>query len=183
MIVHAREQVSARRLAGALLALTILMGSLLLVAIPFGWLWLLSRIDQSYMAVYFLALGGCPLMMIGWALALLRLNRIYVRLIQADEGDARVLEVSIALAVVIATLFLAVWLLPGSPEPDTSRRRWPRKFRLDRPSPIVSTFTTISRRRSGSLRSRGASSCNPPMPTGRPPSRSRIWTRAGSRPP
>jgi hypothetical protein len=125
MIVHAREQLSARRLAGALLALAILMGSLLLVAIPFGWLWLLSRLGQSYMAVYFLALGGCPLMMIGWALTLLRLNRIYVRLIQADEGDARMLEVSIALAVVIATLFLAVWLLLNLEGGGPQQGPWP----------------------------------------------------------
>jgi hypothetical protein len=125
MIVHAREQLSTRRLAGALLALAILMGSLLLVAIPFGWLWLLSRLGQSYMAVYFLALGGCPLMMIGWALTLLRLNRIYVRLIQADEGDARVLEVSIALAVVIATLFLAVWLLLNLEGGGPQQGPWP----------------------------------------------------------
>jgi hypothetical protein len=109
--VPAREPISAQRLGAALLGLLILMGSLALVAIPFGWLWLLSRLGQPYMAVYFLALGGCPIMMIAWGLALLRVNRVYARLSGGDDEAGQMLEVSIALAVVIGTGILAAWLV------------------------------------------------------------------------
>src|SRR3989442_11084603 len=93
-----------------LLGLLMLMGSLVLVAIPFGWLWLLSQLGQPYLAVYFLALGGCPAAMIAWSVVLVRLNRLYGRLADDDDGAGEVLEVSIILAVVVAVLMLAAWL-------------------------------------------------------------------------
>ena len=105
-----REPISAQRLAAGLLGLLILTGSIAVVAIPFGWLWLLSRLGQPYMAVYFLALGGCPIMMIAGGLALLRLNRVYSRLSGGDDEVGQMLEVSIAIAVVIGILILAAWL-------------------------------------------------------------------------
>jgi hypothetical protein len=108
--VPTREPISPHRLVAAALGLLILVGSLLLVAIPFGWLWLLSRLGQPYMAVYFLALGGCPIMMIAWGMALLRLNRVYGRVSGGGEEAGQMLEVSIALAVVVGTLILAAWL-------------------------------------------------------------------------
>jgi hypothetical protein len=101
---------SSIRLAAALLGLIILLGSLLLVAIPFGWLWLLSQLGQSYIAVYFLALGGCPVMMIAWGMALIRLNRTYARLSGDEDRDARMLEVGVALSVLLGILILAAWL-------------------------------------------------------------------------
>jgi membrane protease YdiL (CAAX protease family) len=96
--------------AAALLGFLLMLGSLLLVAIPVGWLWLLSQIDQPYMAVYFLALGGCPLMMVAWGMLLVRLNRTYVRLSGHDDRDGRILEVGVALSVLLAVLILAAWL-------------------------------------------------------------------------
>ncbi|MFL5907472.1 MAG: hypothetical protein ACJ75Z_07750 [Solirubrobacterales bacterium] len=105
-----REPISPHRFAAAALGLLTLVGSMLLVAIPFGWLWLLSRLGQPYMAVYFLALGGCPIMMIAWGMALLRLNRLYGRVSGGGEEAGQILEVSIALAVVVGTLILAAWL-------------------------------------------------------------------------
>jgi hypothetical protein len=101
---------SSIRLAAALLGLLILLGSLLLVAIPFGWLWVLSQLGQPYMAVYFLALGGCPVMMIAWGMALVRLNRAYARISGDDDRDTRMLEVGVALSVLLGILILAAWL-------------------------------------------------------------------------
>jgi hypothetical protein len=99
------------RLAVALLGLLIFLGSLLLVAIPIAWLWLLSQLGQPYLGVYFLALAGCPAAMIAWSAALLRLNRLYVRLGEEGEGARELLEASIALAVVIAVLLMVAWLV------------------------------------------------------------------------
>jgi hypothetical protein len=98
-------------LAAALLGLLIFLGSLLLVAIPIGWLWLLSQLGQPYLGVYFLALAGCPAAMIAWSAALLRLNRLYARLSGDGDGAKELLEASIALAVVLAVLLLAAWLI------------------------------------------------------------------------
>jgi hypothetical protein len=112
------------RPAAALLGLLILLGSLLLVAIPFGWLWLLSRLGQPYIAVYFLALAGCPVMMIAWGMALLRLNRIYLRVNEADDGG-QLLEASIAISVVIGILILVAWLVLFSHGGGPVEGPWP----------------------------------------------------------
>jgi hypothetical protein len=106
-------------LAAAVLALIIFLGSLLLVAIPIGWLWLLSQLGQPYLGVYFLALAGCPVAMIAWSAVLLRVNRLYSRLRGGGEEAREMLEASIAIAVVVAVLLLAAWLIlypsAGSP--------------------------------------------------------------------
>jgi hypothetical protein len=99
------------RPTAALLGLLILAGSLLLVAIPLGWLWLLSKLGQPYLAVYFLALGGCPVMMVAWGMVLVRLNRAYARVSEDGEEAVQMLEVSLTLSVVIAVLVLLAWLL------------------------------------------------------------------------
>ena len=113
------------RLAVVLLGLLIFLGSLLLVAIPVGWLWLLSQLGQPYLGVYVLALAGCPAAMIAWSGALLRLNRLYARLSGAREGAGELLEASIALAVVVAVLLLGAWLVlyPGAGGP--AEGPWP----------------------------------------------------------
>jgi len=98
------------RPVAALLGLLILLGSLMLGAIPFGWLWLLSHLGQPYIAVYFLALAGCPVMMVAWGMALVRLNRIYLRVNEADDGG-QLLEASLAISVVIGILMLVAWLV------------------------------------------------------------------------
>jgi hypothetical protein len=101
---------ASHRIGAALLGLLILVGSLMLAAIPFGWLWLLSRLGQPYLAVYFLALGGCPIMMIAWGMALVRVNRVYARMTGGGEGVGELLEVSIAISIVVAIAILAAWL-------------------------------------------------------------------------
>jgi small-conductance mechanosensitive channel len=112
------------RPAAALLGLLILLGSLLLVAIPFGWLWLLSRLGQPYIAVYFLALGGCPVMMIAWGMALVRLNQAYLRMSEPDDGG-QLLEMSIAVSVVIGILILVAWLVLFSHGGGPVEGPWP----------------------------------------------------------
>ncbi len=99
------------RVASVVLGALILLGSLLLVAIPLGWLWLLSQLGQPYLAVYFLALAGCPVMMIAWGMALVRLNRVYARISEDGEEAVQMLEVSVAISVLIAVLVLLAWFL------------------------------------------------------------------------
>jgi hypothetical protein len=113
------------RLTAALLGVLILAGSLLLVAIPLGWLWLLSQLGQPYLAVYFLALAGCPVMMVAWGMVLVRLNRAYARI--SDDGQEAVpmLEVSLVISVVIAVLVLLAWLILYSEGGGPVEGPWP----------------------------------------------------------
>jgi hypothetical protein len=97
------------RLAGLVGAL-LFLGSLLLVGIPLGWLWLLSHMEQPYLTIYFLSLIGCPVAMIAWSLVLIRLNQVFVRLHGDRPDSSAMLEASIVFAVVIAVLMLAAWL-------------------------------------------------------------------------
>jgi hypothetical protein len=98
------------RLAALLLGLLILAGSLLLVAIPLGWLWLLSQLGQPYLAIYFLSLAGCPVMMVAWGMVLVRLNRAYARVSEDGQEAVQMLEVSLVISVVIAIGVLLAWL-------------------------------------------------------------------------
>jgi hypothetical protein len=111
LTVIQRETAPHRPFAAALLGFAILLGSLALVAIPIGWLWLLSQLGQPYVAIYALALGGCPIMMIAWGLLLLRVNRLYARLGEGGDQMGEMLEVSIVLAVVVAVAILVAWLV------------------------------------------------------------------------
>jgi hypothetical protein len=102
------------RLVALLLAVLIFVGSLTLVAIPLGWLWLIAHLDQPYMTVYFLALIGCPAMTVAWALGLSWLNRAYLRVIGNRAERPQLLELSITVAVMLAASMLVVWLLSGT---------------------------------------------------------------------
>jgi hypothetical protein len=98
-------------LLAGLLGAVIFLGSLLLVGIPLGWLWMLSHIDQPYMTIYLLSLIGCPAAMIAWSLVLIRLNALYVRLFPDQPRTGDILEASIVFAVVVGVLILAAWIL------------------------------------------------------------------------
>jgi hypothetical protein len=106
------NRTSASRVAELLLAGLIFIGSLVLVAIPLGWLWLISRLDQPYLTTYLLALVGAPTMMIVWGIALARLNRLYVR-VTGEREPAPVLEAGMTVAVLVAILMMAVWVVSG----------------------------------------------------------------------
>jgi hypothetical protein len=113
------------RLTTALLGLLILAGSLILVTIPLGWLWILSRLGQPYLAVYFLALAGCPVMMVAWGMVLVRLNRAYARISEDGDEAVQMLEVSLVISVVIAVLVLLAWLLLYSEGGGPVEGPWP----------------------------------------------------------
>jgi hypothetical protein len=115
----------ARGVAAALLGLLVFLGSLLLVTIPIGWLWLLSLFGQPYLGVYFLALAGCPAAMILWSGALLHLNRRYTRLTGGGDGKQELLEASIALAVVLSVLLLGAWLILNPTGGGPVQGPWP----------------------------------------------------------
>jgi hypothetical protein len=115
----------AVRPVAVLLGLLIFTGSLFLVAIPIAWLWVLSRLGQPYLAVYFLALAGCPLMMIAWGIALLRVNRIYARVSGSGEHARQMLEVSVALAVLIGILSVVAWLMLNPDGGGPMQGPWP----------------------------------------------------------
>jgi hypothetical protein len=110
--MHARDAARPHaRIAAALLGLLIFLGSLLLVAIPVAWLWLLSRLGQPYLAVYFLALAGCPVMMIAWGGTLVFLNRLYARISESGDEAMPMLEVSVVISVLIGVAILVAWLV------------------------------------------------------------------------
>jgi hypothetical protein len=109
--MHARDPAHPHaRLAAALLGLLIFVGSLLLVGIPIAWLWLLSQLGQPYLVVYFLALVGCPMMMIVWGVTLVRLNRLYARISEDGEEAVHMLEVSVVITVLIGVAIMIAWL-------------------------------------------------------------------------
>jgi membrane protease YdiL (CAAX protease family) len=124
--MHASDPVRPHaRIAAALLGLLIFVGSLLLVAIPLGWLWLLSQLGQPYMAVYFLALVGCPVMMIVWGVTLVRLNRLYARISDSGDEAIQMLEVSVAITVLIGVGILVAWLVLFSSGGGPVEGPWP----------------------------------------------------------
>jgi hypothetical protein len=109
MVPAASETRTESRLAG-LLGVLIFLGSLVLVGIPLGWLWLLSHMGQPYLTIYFLSLLGCPAAMVAWSLVLIRLNQVYLRLHGDPPESGAMLEASIVFAVVVGVLMLAAWL-------------------------------------------------------------------------
>ena len=114
----------ARRGTAWLLAGLIFLGSLGLVGIPFGWLWLISQLNQPYTTIYLLALIGCPTMMIAWGMVLTWLDRSY-RERSADRTAPPVLEATITLAVVLTVLLLAAWLLLYGERGGPMQGPWP----------------------------------------------------------
>jgi hypothetical protein len=99
-----------------LLAALVCIGSLVLVAIPFATLWLLSHLVGSLIQVYVLALIACPAAVILWGNALIGIEAARRRL-RGDSGGS-VLDPSITIAVLIALAALLVWyLLSGATGP------------------------------------------------------------------
>ena len=67
---------------------------------------------------------GNPVMMIAWGMALVRLNRIYLRVNEADDGG-QLLEASMAISVVIGILILVAWLVLFSHGGGPVEGPWP----------------------------------------------------------
>ena len=116
----------------ATLALTIVIGSLITwLGIPAFWIWLIAQLIDDYPSIYILALGACPLTMIGWGYLLYRVNARYLELspppadvpgIQRSawlgslsgerkprRRQASLLDLSMIVSVIIALTVMAVW--------------------------------------------------------------------------
>ena len=125
MSAHAEDQ---RRLVPALLAVAIVLGSVVMwLGIPGGWLWIVTKLSADYPMIYFGALAGCPLTMIGWGLLLGRLNAIYLyetgqaggreqtawlRSLSGERKPRRarsLLDWSMTVSVLLAMLVMAIW--------------------------------------------------------------------------
>jgi hypothetical protein len=95
-------------------------------AVPLGVLWGAAAIARTAVAVYLIAIAGCPLAMIlcGWGLY--RLNGVYLSLTSGPDGQAdtdpdtpevTLLEALVIGSAITAAIALVVWWLffAGSP--------------------------------------------------------------------
>jgi hypothetical protein len=111
------------RLAALGLTAAMFFGSLVMICLPLAWLWFLSNLSLSYLEVYFLALTGCPIAIVGAGWILIFLSRAYTNL--AGRDGRPVLEASITLAVLLAIGALVVWMVFLDASGDTSQGLWP----------------------------------------------------------
>ena len=118
-----RRETWTVRLAALGLVGLMFLGSIALVVLPLAWLWFLSHLDLAYLEVYFLALVGCPMAIVGGVLVLLRLSRAYTDL--TDRDGRPVLEVSITLAVLIAAAGIFVWMVLLGASGGPTQGPWP----------------------------------------------------------
>jgi hypothetical protein len=64
-------------------------------------------------------------MMAAWGIALTRLNRVYSRITGASDRGGQLLEASIVVAVAIAVLILAIWVLLNPSGGGPLQGPWP----------------------------------------------------------
>jgi hypothetical protein len=120
MTAAVRQQ--TRRHSTRLLIGLIFLGSLALVALPVAWIWLAALIGGTYSTIFWLSLLGCPATIFAGGSALGRLNRIYLRLTNADELNDQPmrrrspLEVSLVIAVLLAAALLVIWIIVVAPQ-------------------------------------------------------------------
>ena len=116
----------ARLAAGGLVAVMALGSLAMWTAVPLGVLWGAAAIAQTAVAIYLIAIAGCPLAMIlcGWGLY--RINGLYLSLTgrldaepdgESDGRQVMLLEALVIGSAIIAAITLVVWLLffAGSP--------------------------------------------------------------------
>jgi hypothetical protein len=137
----ARPASYGHRLLAAALAAAIFAGSFVMwVGIPAAFIWVSSQTATSLASALAIMLAACPLTMVCFALVLVRLNSLYIRLMGArrEEGRAAwlrslsgarpvrppppVLEVSMTVSAAVAVVALLVWFfvfahssLPAAP--------------------------------------------------------------------
>jgi uncharacterized membrane protein len=88
----------------------IFLGSLALVGIPLGTLWLVSHVVTSSIDGYLVALLLCPAAVVLWGSALARMESARRRMRnERAEPQAAVLDLSITVAVLIALTALIIW--------------------------------------------------------------------------
>jgi hypothetical protein len=108
----------------------IFCGSLALwIAVPVGSLWLASLLSDDGTEVMLIVLIVCPLSMLAFALVLMRIYRVYLRVTGADPGRNRsawlgslsgertrrrprgVLDASMTISALVAVVLLLSWFL------------------------------------------------------------------------
>jgi len=120
MNVAAAKPAWTNRIIEWLLVILIFAGSLVLVAMPLAWLWLLSQLDLTATEFYLSALLGCPIAIAIWAFLLIRLNALHLAVTSGAASSTAwlrrggVLEGSVTVAVLIGVVLLAAWLVLGS---------------------------------------------------------------------
>jgi hypothetical protein len=135
---------TARLTEYALIAAIFVASLLLWIVTPLVGLWLVSKLSDDGLVVVFAVVGiVCPILMLGFGLALGRLNGAYLRAVGAnpvrraaawrsslsgERAPSRqprpVLEVSLTVSVVVAVILLTIFFLffahsanPGLPAP------------------------------------------------------------------
>ena len=119
---------AVRRPVAMAYAVAIFTGSLVLwLGIPLAWVWIVSQLSADYPVVYFGAMLGCPLTMVGWGVFLARLNGAYLRetgthperqrtaWLKSLSGERKVrrqrslLDWSMTVSVILAMVVMAIW--------------------------------------------------------------------------
>jgi hypothetical protein len=123
------------RLAAGFLLVLLTVGSLMLwVGVPAGWLWLASQITESESAHLALGIVGMPVAIILFAIVLVWINRLYMRVVwsrgpplpeelETGEGDEiRVprgpLEPLLVVSLVLSVVALFVWFFVFAENPS-----------------------------------------------------------------
>ena len=113
------------RLTAAALLVTMALGCVALwTAVPIGALWFAAAVTTSRAGIYVVALCACPIAMLVWGAALSRVNGLYVRLAQRDDGEgSSPLDTLLVGSFVFAVVAFLVWyfVLSGTP----SSTPWP----------------------------------------------------------
>lgn len=132
----ARAESSRWQLALLLVAMSA-VSLFMWMGVPLAWLWIASQVASDYQTVYLWALLAIPVTMVGVGWVLYRLNAIYVRLSDEDQGPRQTtwlraeahdrvsreprhaIDVIMACSVGLAVLAMAVWFFgfAGSPLP------------------------------------------------------------------
>jgi hypothetical protein len=102
--------VTARRWQQVLTVL-LLVGSLVLVTIPLGALWMLATVGSGVFIVYVAVLAAAGLAMILWGGVLVWLDGVRARLAGDRAQDGSLLGQCLAIAVVVVVALLLAWLI------------------------------------------------------------------------
>ena len=140
--MHALGRSTPVAVCRAALAVVIVVGSLAMwLGIPAFWIWVAGQLIEEYPSIYLLALGACPLTMIGWGWMLYRVHQVYLGLtppppdlpgvqrsawlgsLSAERRPRRrqasLLDVSMIVSVIVALTAMALWFFAfaGNPGP------------------------------------------------------------------
>jgi hypothetical protein len=134
-VLNGRRLRFGDRLAAGFLLVLLTVGSLMLwVGVPAGWLWLASQITESESAHLALGIVGMPVAIILFAIVLVWINRLYMRVVwsrgpplpeelETGEGDEiRVprgpLEPLLVVSLVLSVFALFVWFFVFAENPS-----------------------------------------------------------------